>query len=128
MARSISLSEASTLSSGSEATQVGSLSGRAAQILLSSSLATRARSGYLWGRRRLDRRVGEGQHLLMAWPLVCHARACLDVVEHRDAGYAFHHVALAGCQLANAIGDGARHHMIVDIDLALAHHRPPIAR
>ena len=44
-ARSISSSEASTLLSGSEATQAGNLSGRASQIFLSSSLATRARSG-----------------------------------------------------------------------------------
>jgi hypothetical protein len=84
-ARSISSSDASTLLSGSEATQAGNLSGRASQIFFSSSFGD---AGEIAGAsNRLNRRVGEGQHLLIGRPLVHHADTSLDVVEHRDAGY-----------------------------------------
>ena len=61
----------------------------------------------------LNWRIGESEHLLIARPSVHHSDTCLDVIKHRNAGYALNHVASAGCQLSDAIGDGAGHHVIV---------------
>ena len=61
----------------------------------------------------LNWRSGESEHLLIARPSVHHSDTCLDVIKHRNAGYALNHVASAGCQLSDAIGDGAGHHVIV---------------
>jgi hypothetical protein len=41
-------------------------------------------------------------------------------VEHRDAGHPLDHVALAGRQFAHMAGDGARHDVIVNVDLTSA--------
>src|SRR5262252_496876 len=100
MAQSISCRQASTLLTGNDAPPSRKLIrpplANFLELVIGNAGEVRSISG---AGNRLNWRIGESEHLLIARPSVHHSDTRLVVIKHGNAGYPLDHVASVGCQL-----------------------------